>query len=146
MSSKKAKLLEESLTADLHPFAARRMPPTPPSEIQYEPAQDQNPATPQTGNPTNGVAVNPASRDAGKRESGGAGKPSSGEAGNTVAQHEQGTAITTRPKDQIIKWTVYARPKTKKAIQRIAFEEDSNDYDIVQQALDEYLAKRGVKQ
>jgi hypothetical protein len=44
---------------------------------------------------------------------------------------------TTKP--QVEKYTTHLRPDTIKAIKREALENDRKDYEVVQQALDEYL-------
>ncbi len=40
---------------------------------------------------------------------------------------------------QVEKYTTHLRPETIKAIKRTALESDRKDYEVVQQALDEYL-------
>jgi hypothetical protein len=42
-------------------------------------------------------------------------------------------------KPQVEKYTTHLRPDTIKAIKREALENDRKDYEVVQQALDEYL-------
>lgn len=39
------------------------------------------------------------------------------------------------------RYATYLRPQSIKALQRIAFEHDVPDYDVVQAAVDEYLRK-----
>ena len=147
MSSKKSRLLESSLQEDMHPFAARYKP-TPPTEpTDQEQRSDQDTATPQ--------AVNTASRETGittsgfadNRDNGGAGETTSREAVNTTTPQTSAKAVRVQPNiSQLSKWTLYVRPKTQKAIKRLALEDDANYYDLVQEALDDYLTKRGIKQ
>jgi len=40
---------------------------------------------------------------------------------------------------QVEKYTTHLRPETIKAIKRLALEQDSKDYEVVQKALDVYL-------
>lgn len=42
-------------------------------------------------------------------------------------------------KPQVEKYTTHLRPETIKAIKRLALEQDSKDYEVVQKALDVYL-------
>jgi hypothetical protein len=46
-------------------------------------------------------------------------------------------------KPLVEKYTTHLRPETIKAIKRQALEEDHKDYEVVQCALDEYLARIG---
>ena len=39
------------------------------------------------------------------------------------------------------RYTTYLRPETIKAIKRLAVDEERNDYEVVQEALDEYLQR-----
>jgi hypothetical protein len=39
------------------------------------------------------------------------------------------------------RYATYLRPESIKALQRVAFERDVPDYDVVQAAVDEYLSK-----
>ncbi len=49
---------------------------------------------------------------------------------------------TRKPtKPQVEKYTTHLRPETIKAIKRLAFETERKDYEVVQQAIDEYLGK-----
>lgn len=42
------------------------------------------------------------------------------------------------------RYTTYVRPETIKAVKRLAVEGERNDYEIVQEALDEYLSRHGM--
>jgi hypothetical protein len=42
------------------------------------------------------------------------------------------------------RYTTYVRPETIKAVKRLAVEGERNDYEIVQDALDEYLSRHGT--
>ena len=42
------------------------------------------------------------------------------------------------------RYTTYVRPETIKAVKRLAVEGERNDYEIVQDALDEYLSRHGM--
>ncbi len=44
-------------------------------------------------------------------------------------------------KPPVEKYTTHLRPETIKAIKRLAFETERKDYEVVQQAIDEYLGK-----
>jgi hypothetical protein len=44
-------------------------------------------------------------------------------------------------KPQVEKYTTHLRPATIKAVKRYAFEHDRKDYEIVQQAIDEFLER-----
>ena len=47
---------------------------------------------------------------------------------------------TSKPAKPLVeKYTTHLRPETIKAIKRLAVESDRKDYEVVQQALDEYL-------
>jgi len=50
---------------------------------------------------------------------------------------------TTSP--QVVKYTTHLRLDCIKAVKRYAVENDLKDYEVVQQALDEYFTSRGVK-
>ncbi len=56
------------------------------------------------------------------------------------------TPRTDKPaKPQVEKYTTHLRPETIKAIKRYALELDSKDYEVVQSALDEYLAQMALQ-
>lgn len=46
-------------------------------------------------------------------------------------------------KPQVEKYTTHLRPETIKAVKRHALEQDWKDYEVVQRAIDEYLAQIG---
>ncbi len=50
-----------------------------------------------------------------------------------------GTQTSKSAKPLVEKYTTHLRPETIKAIKRLAVESDRKDYEVVQQALDEYL-------
>ncbi len=52
---------------------------------------------------------------------------------------------TRKPAKPLLeKYTTHLRPETIKAIKRLAVESDRKDYEVVQQALDEYLKQASV--
>ncbi len=60
----------------------------------------------------------------------------SGHVGMPTYQQARGS---TKP--PVEKYTTHLRPETIKAIKRLAFETERKDYEVVQQAIDEYLGK-----
>lgn len=145
--SKKSKMLEDSLREDIHPFKARFTPP-PATTPEADPST-------QAVNTASGIAVSSTTSElektsgvAGMGESGITDNTTSGIAVNTAKGLKPGSALASKavPNSQLAKWTLYIKPKTQKAVKRLALEEDANYYDVVQQALDEYLERRGVKQ
>ncbi len=60
----------------------------------------------------------------------------SGQSDTTVSQPNRKPA-----KPLVEKYTTHLRAETIKAIKRLAVETDRKDYEVVQQALDEYLRK-----
>ncbi len=69
-----------------------------------------------------------------KETSGQTDKPTPQPSGKTTSKQVR---KTTKP--QVEKYTTHLRPDTIKAIKREALESDRKDYEVVQQALDEYL-------
>jgi len=49
--------------------------------------------------------------------------------------------VDTKTKPLVRKYTTHLRPETVKAVRRIAFESERKDYQIVQEALDQYLER-----
>jgi hypothetical protein len=76
----------------------------------------------------------PTRRQVGKSTDRQTDNPTSGYVDKSISPQ---VAITTKP--LVRKYTTHLRPETVKAVRRIAFESERKDYQIVQEALDQYL-------
>jgi hypothetical protein len=107
----------------------------------YTSPQDHKPTNPQVDMPTDGQAHSSTSPQVGEPTSPLIEKTTSG-------QEDPGTnpRVVKTTKPQVEKYTTHLRQATIKAVKRAAFESDRKDYEIVQDALDEYFKSRGMKQ
>lgn len=44
---------------------------------------------------------------------------------------------------QVVKYTTHLKPETIKAVKQIALDTDRKDYEVLQEAIEDYLKKRG---
>ena len=68
-------------------------------------------------------------------------KPQTDKATNTQTNKSPNQLIDKTTSTQIDKYTTHLRPDTVKAIKLLAVNRDCHDYDVVQEALDEYLKR-----
>ncbi len=60
---------------------------------------------------------------------------------STQADKTTSTQVVKTEKPQIDKYTTHLRPKTIKAVKRWSLDHDMKDYEVVQQALNEFLER-----
>ena len=126
MASNKSNRLEQSLNDELHPFAVRQSTPLPATSAKSEHVSKET--RKQVGTETSGQV----SKDTNKQEDEPAYFYVSEE---TMKQGNKPTNIK--------RYSTYLNRDAIKAVRRIAFESDRKDYEIVQDAIDEYLKRRG---
>jgi hypothetical protein len=93
-----------------------------------KPAQPKKEESTQVHKPTSVQVDKPASTQVDKTT-----KP---QTNKTTSAH-----VVKTTKLQVVKYTTHLKPDTIKGVKRQALEEDRKDYEIVQEALEDYLKK-----
>ena len=98
--------------------------------------KDRTPASPQVDKQTNPQTHLPSSPQVDMTASGQADKPTNPQ----VHQSASGQPITSLP-EKAERYTTRLQPSLIKLVKRYAFDHDINDYDVVQNAIRDYLKK-----